>query len=102
MLQNYLKTALRNLLREKGSAFLNVAGLTLGITCSLVLFLLIRHLTSFDNYHVNRDRIYRVVTESDGNNGKFYTQGVPPALPEAFKQEFPEAEEVTFTSYRSG
>jgi predicted permease len=102
MLHNYLKTALRNLLREKGSAFLNVAGLTLGITCSLVLFLLIRHLTSFDNYHANRDRIYRVVMDSDGNNGKFYTSGSPPALPAAFREEFPEAAEVTFMSYRAG
>ena len=102
MLRNYLKTALRNLLREKGSSFLNIAGLTLGITCSLILFLLVKHLASFDNYHSKRDRIYRVVTESDGNNGKFYTPGVPPALPEALRQDFPEVEEVTFTSYRSG
>src|SRR5688500_15107059 len=101
MLQNYFKTALRNLFREKGSSFLNIAGLTLGITCSLVLFLLVKHLASFDNYHKNRDRIFRVVTESDGNNGKFYTSGVPPVLPEAFRQDFPEAEQVTFTSYRS-
>lgn len=102
MIRNYLKAALRHILREKGSALLNIAGLTLGITCSLILFLLIKHLTSFDNYHTKRDRIYRVVTESDGNNGKFYTSGVPPALPDAFREDFPEAEEVTFTSYRAG
>lgn len=102
MFRNYLKTALRSLLRERASSFLNIAGLTLGITCSLILFLLVKHLASFDNYHSKRDRIYRVVTESDGNNGKFYTPGVPPALPEAFRQEFQEAEEVTFTSYRAG
>lgn len=101
MLKNYFKTALRNLLREKGSSFLNVAGLTLGITCSLVLFLLVKHLATFDNFHKNRDRIYRVVTESDGNSGKFHTPGVPAVLPDAFRQDFPEAEEVTFTSYRS-
>lgn len=101
MFQNYIKTALRNLLREKGGTFLNISGLTLGITGSLVLFLLVKHLASFDNYHTNRDRIYRVVTESDGNNGKFYTSGVPPALPDAFRQDFPQVEEVTFTSYRS-
>lgn len=102
MFQNYLKTALRNLFREKGSSFLNIIGLALGISCSLILFLMVKHSASFDNYHKNADRIYRVVTESDGNNGKFYTPGVPPALPEAFRQDFPEAEEVTFTSYRSG
>src|SRR5687767_14035535 len=102
MFKNYLKTAFRNILREKGSTFINIAGLTLGITCSLVLFLMVKHLASFDNYHTNRDRIFRVVTESDGSNGKFYTAGVPCVLPDAFRQDFPEAEEVTFTSYRSG
>ena len=55
-----------------------------------------------DGYHFKKDRIYRIVTEYDGNNGKKYTPGVPPVLPEAFKNDFPEAEEVTFLSYRAG
>lgn len=101
MFKNYLKTALRNFLRQRGSSFINIAGLTLGITCSLVLFLLVRHMASFDRYHRHLDRIYRVVTEMDSNNERFYTPGVPTVLPEAFRQEFPEAEEVTFASYRS-
>ncbi|MBA4054826.1 MAG: hypothetical protein C0490_08955, partial [Marivirga sp.] len=70
MFKNYLKTAFRNLLREKTSTFINVSGLTMGITCSLVLFLLIRHLISFDTYHSKKERIYRVVNQSDGNQGK--------------------------------
>ncbi|MBT1704281.1 ABC transporter permease [Chryseosolibacter indicus] len=102
MLRNYLKTAFRNLARQKGTTLINVSGLTLGITCSLILFLLVKHLSSFDNYHTNKDRIYRVVSNSDGNNGKSYTPGVPSVLPDAFRNDFPEAEEVTFTSYRSG
>lgn len=101
MIRNYFITSIRNLFREKGSTVINIAGLTLGITCSLVLFLLVKHLASFDSFHTNRDRIYRVVTESDGNNGKFYTPGVPPVLPDAFRQDFPEAEEVTFISSRT-
>lgn len=102
MFKNYLKTALRNLTREKTSSAINVAGLTMGITCSLVLFLLVRHLSSFDNYHTKKDRIYRVVRQSDGNQRTNYTSGVPPVLPDAFRIDFPEAEEVVFTSYRSG
>lgn len=101
MFKNYLKTAFRNLAREKSSSILNLAGLTLGITCSLVLFLLVKHLATFDHFHTNRDRIYRVVTESDGNNGRFYTSGIPRPLPDAFREDFPEAEQVTFTSYRA-
>jgi predicted permease len=88
-------------MREKGSALINISGLTLGITCSLVLYLLIRHLASFDDYHSNRNRIYRIVNQSDGNQGKNYTSGVPSVLPDAFRIDFPEAEEVVFTSYRA-
>jgi len=102
MIRNYLKTAFRSLWRGKGSTFINIAGLTLGITSSLVLFLLVKHYASFDNYHTNRDRIYRVVGQSKGNNGVGYSAGIPAVLPEAFKNDFPEAEEVVFTSYRSG
>lgn len=102
MLRNYLTTALRNLRRQKTSTLLNLLGLTLGISASLVLFLLVRHHYSFDTFHSKRDRIYRVNTSSQGNTGEDYTSGVPSVLPEAFRMDFPEAEEVTFTSYRSG
>jgi putative ABC transport system permease protein len=101
MFKNYIKTALRNLLREKTSTFINIAGLTLGITCSLILFLMVTYLSSFDTFHSKRDRIYRVVHQSDGNQGVDYQGGVPAVLPDAFRVDFPEAEEVVFTSYRS-
>lgn len=103
MLNNYLKTALRNLQREKGNTIINIAGLTLGITGSIVLFLMVKHGASFDNYHTNYDRIYRVVSKSKGNNGYNFTQGIPTPLPEAFKIDFANAvKEVAFTSYRRG
>lgn len=101
MFKNYLKTAFRNLLREVGSTTINIAGLTLGITCSLVLFLLVSFMSSFDNFHTKRDRIYRVVHQSEGNQGTDYTSGIPSTLPDAFRLDFPEAEEVVFTSYRA-
>jgi hypothetical protein len=101
MFKNYLKTALRNLLRERASTIINLSGLTLGITCSLVLYLIVTYHNSFDTFHVNRDRIYRVVSQSEGNNGKDYQPGTPTVLPDAFRMDFPEAEQVAFTSYRS-
>jgi ABC-type antimicrobial peptide transport system permease subunit len=102
MLQNYLKTALRNLWRKKGSTFLNVVGLSLGIAGSLVLFLIISRHSTFDNYHTKLDRIYRISHSSMGNDGERFTPGIPNTLPDAFRNDFPEAEEVVFTSYRSG
>lgn len=102
MLRNYFKTAFRNLMRQRGSALLNIAGLSLGITCSIILFLLVTHLLSFDKFQSKFDRIYRVVTESDGNDGRDYQEGIPSPLPVAFRGDFPEAEAVAFTSYRAG
>jgi hypothetical protein len=102
MLKNYVTIAFRNLLRQKGSAIINISGLTLGIMASIVLFLLLQHLNSFDTFQSNYQRIYRVVTSSEGNDGKNYTSGVPSVLPPAFRLDFPEADEVVFTQYNSG
>ncbi len=102
MFRNYLKTALRALWHQKSSTILNLAGLTLGIGASLILFLLVRHHNSFDAFHKNKDRIYRVVIKSKGNNSDDFQSGVPSVLPNAFRLDFSEAEEVTFTSYRAG
>jgi putative ABC transport system permease protein len=101
MFRNYLKTAWRNLLRQKGSTLINIAGLTLGMSASLVLFLMVVHFSSFDNFHSKRDRIYRVVNQSEGNQGKNYQAGVPAVLPDAFRNDFPEVQEVVFMSYRA-
>jgi putative ABC transport system permease protein len=101
MLKNYFITAFRNLVRQRSIAFLNVAGLALGITANIVLFLLLQHLNSFDTFQSKYDRIYRVNTMSDGNNGKNYSSGIPSVLPPAFRLDFPEAEEVTFTQYNT-
>jgi predicted permease len=98
MLRNYLKTAIRNLLRQKSISIINLAGLTLGITSSLVLFLMVAYMSSYDSFVKKRDRIYRVVNQSQGNNGTDYQAGVPTVLPGAFRNDFPEAEEVLFIS----
>src|SRR5688572_14519652 len=102
MFRNYLRAALRSLSRAKTTTLLNLAGLTLGITGSLILFLIVNNGKSYDRYHSKFDRIYRAVTQSKGNNGDTYTQGIPPPLPDAFRNDFSEADEVAFTSYRRG
>lgn len=100
MLKNYFITAFRNLWRSKGSTLINLSGLTLGVTTSLILFLLVRNQSGFDDFHSKKEKIYRAVYSSDGNQGRNYTAGVPPVFPDAFRIDFPEAEEVIFTSYR--
>ena len=100
MIKTYFKVTVRTLLRDKVTTLINVAGLTLGITTCLILFLIIRDGSSYDTHHSKFDRIYRVVSHSIENGRDFYTEGVPPALSEAIKNDFQEVEEVAFMSYR--
>lgn len=99
MLKNYFTTAYRNLIRKRASTFFNVAGLTLGIAGSIVLFLLVTRILSFDKFQTNYSRIYRVVTEEGTGEDMFHTPGVPTILPVAFRNDFDEAEQVVITSY---
>ena len=99
MIRNYITIALRNLRRNISYTFINIAGLSLGITCSLVLFLLISFLTSFDNYHPNGDRVYRFVASSDHGREEFdFTPGVPAPFPDAIKSDIAGIESVLFIS----
>ncbi len=61
MWMNYLLLAIRNLRRTPGYSFINVIGLTIGLTCCLFLFLFVTDDLSYDQFNVNKDRIYRVV-----------------------------------------
>ena len=62
MIKNYFKTALRKLNRNKNYTLINVAGLSIGITCALTIYLIVQHELSFDAFHSKKDRIYRVNT----------------------------------------
>lgn len=68
MFKNLVKTAVRHILKHPGYSFLNVLGLTLGITSALFLLIYVADEVSYDNYHEKADRIYRVsskITETD-------------------------------------
>ena len=98
MLKNYFTIAIRNLTRNLSYSAINVFGLALGITCSLVLFLMITFYTSFDNYHDNKDRIYRVVSQSFNNGREGFGAGVPVPLPGAVQSDISGIEHVLFIS----
>ena len=61
MIRNYLKIAWRTMMRNKGYSFINIFGLTLGITCAALLVLYIQDEMTFDQFHTKSDRIYRLV-----------------------------------------
>jgi putative ABC transport system permease protein len=64
MIRNYLKIAFRNFKRQKAFSFINISGLALGMACCLFLMLFIHYELSFDRYHENADRIFRVAQEN--------------------------------------
>lgn len=93
MLRNYLKIAWRNLTRNKSFAIINTFGLTLGITCCILIFLFVKYHLSFDDFHSNSDRIFRIVTEEHRDIIDFEAS-VPPALGRAFREDYDYAEKI--------
>ncbi len=91
MFRNYLKIALRNIRRHRGYTFINIGGLALGMTCVLLILLYVRHELSYDRYHPDAERIYRVAVKSNfpGRNDLALT---PTALAPALAAELPEIE----------
>jgi len=87
MFKTYFKIGWRNLLRHKGYAFINIAGLSFGIAGAILIFTLVRFQLSFDSFHPDKDRIYRIVTEFHDEKTT-YTGAVPQPLGKAYRDEF--------------
>ena len=68
MIQSYIKTSRRSLLRNKLFSSINVAGLAISMSVGLLMIAFIADLLSYDQFHQNRDRIYRVITEHQSMN----------------------------------
>ncbi|UII20128.1 ABC transporter permease [Fulvivirga ligni] len=92
MLNNILKTALRTLLRNKSHALINIVGLAIGISASLMIFMITSFHLSYDNFHKDSDRIYRLVTEERIGDEMDKDSGIPFPLRLTFKEDFPEIE----------
>src|SRR5215212_9543179 len=70
MIKNYFKIAWRNIVRNKAYSIINVLGLTLGICACIVIYLITNYEFSFDKFHPDKERIYRVTGELLRNNGE--------------------------------
>lgn len=97
MYNNYFKIAWRNLLNRKSFSSLNIMGLSIGMTCCLIIFQYVAFESSFDRFHENKDDLYRVLRAyARGNEpmtlGHSYT---PQALSPALKAAIPEIENIS-------
>ncbi len=89
MLKNYLKIAFRNLFRNKVYSALNIAGLTVGLACSLLIFLYVQDELSFDKIHENYEQIHRLDSKYDINNSFKANIDFPAGLAPILKEEVP-------------
>jgi putative ABC transport system permease protein len=98
MIKNYLKTAFRSLVKNRVFTLINVLGLFLGLTAFLLIYAYVGFEKSYDGFHPNADRIYRVVTDNvvNGVTGARDAMSFSP-LGLAMKEELPEVEEYTTT-----
>src|SRR5438045_4287465 len=90
MLRNYLKIAWRNLKKNKAFSFINISGLSVGLTCCMLITLYIYHETSYDKQQPNADRLYQLGTNfiDQGVEDKGLTTSAP--LGQMLQQEYPE------------
>lgn len=104
MLKNYLKTTFRNLKRQKTQSTINILGLAIGLTCCILILLFVRDELSFDKFHQNHDRIYRVTRRWLNEDGavNLHLGFVAPPIGPLLKNDFPTIEHAVRMIETSG
>ncbi|MFC1555247.1 ABC transporter permease [candidate division KSB1 bacterium] len=94
MIRNYLKIAIRNMLRQKVYSLLNILGLSIGITCFILILLYVKFEMDYDSHPEDADRIYRTaVTFHHPDRSSSYASTAATIAP-AIEEQFPEVEET--------
>jgi putative ABC transport system permease protein len=88
MLKNYIKIAWRNITRQKAYSILNLAGLSIGMACSILILLWVQNELSYDRFHTQADRLFRLTC----NAGDFKAAVSPAGLGRGLQQQMPQIE----------
>src|SRR5882724_7271367 len=102
MFKNYWKTLFRNLWRNKAYAFINTLGLTVGLAACMLIFLVVQFETSFDNFHPQRENIYRVCTQFHSQDGVSYSDGVAFPVATGLRTDYPQIKQIASVMSRGG
>ncbi|QNL50967.1 ABC transporter permease [Olivibacter sp. SDN3] len=94
MLRNYLKIAVRNLAKAKGFAFINIAGLAIGMAAAVLIILWIKDELTYDRFYAKTDRIYEVYNRGDFNEDTHLWPNAANPLAPLLKKDYPEFETV--------
>ena len=100
MFKNYLNIAFRNLARHKIYSFINIAGLSVGLACSMLIILYVKDEVSFDKFHGNVNNIYRIVSMNEREGDTRYNSNTGLLQGPRFKQNVPGIER--FVRVQSG
>lgn len=92
MFQNNLKIACRGILKNKLFSTINVIGLSIGICAAMVIGSIVYYDLSFDRFHPEKEKIYRVITHFKNNEGEFYNRGTAVPLMRVFREGVPGVE----------
>ena len=96
MIGNYLIVALRNLVRHKLYSFINIAGLAVGLTCTIMIILFVRDELSYDKWIPDSENLYRVEnTINDPSQGSHRGNTIPFPIPQAMLQQIPDVRAMT-------
>jgi putative ABC transport system permease protein len=99
MIKNFIKVALRNLLRNKRFSIINISGLAIGMASAIIILLWVQNEISFDQFHKNKDRLFEV-WENDNRDGALQTSlNTQQLMAPALKHDFPEIENATRVSW---
>ncbi len=96
MIRNYLKVAIRNLLKHRGYTFINILGLAVGIAASVLIVLYVTHEMSYDKFHEKADRTYRITADwSNQGDSRIHQLGTPFILAQTIRDKYPQVEAIT-------
>ncbi len=97
MLKNYLRIAVRNLVKYKLISFINLFGLTVGLACCLLILTYILHETSYDKYNRQADKIWRVTRSFNNRDGiqSLHLGSVAPPFGPLLQNDFPDIKKMT-------
>ncbi len=95
MIRNYLKSAWRNIRKNKLFSFINILGLSIGIATCFIIMLYVQDELSYDRFNKNADNIVRVVFHANLNGGKIDESVSMPPVAQTMKKDFPEVRDAT-------
>src|SRR6516162_2657097 len=101
MIKNYLRIAFRNLWKHRVFSFINIMGLTVGMTACFLIFLYVKFELSYDSFHSKANRIYRIVSDIKTPTETIHANGPSWAVIPHLRDEFPEIESGARLSFAS-